>query len=88
MRRFRQAKKVEKIYRKGIDKRARVWYNTEEKEVEQAVLTLPYETRMGRYRKFLLENLGSLTVCSFGKPVLPGRYFFVGGTLLLAQKSY
>ena len=81
-------KKQKNIFTKPIDKSPKGWYNTEEKEVEQAVLTLPYETRMGRYRKFLLENLGSLAVCSFGKPVLPGRYFFVGGTLLLAQKSY
>lgn len=80
--------KAKNIFLKPIDKCPTPWYNTEEKEVEQAVLTLPYMTRMGRYRKFLWENLGSLAVCSFGKPALPGRYFFVGGTLLLAQKNY
>jgi hypothetical protein len=81
-------KKRKNIFAKPIDKTQGGWYNTKEKEVEQAVLTLPYMTRMGRYRKFLWENLDSFAVCSFGKPVLPGRYFFVGGTRLLAQKSY
>jgi hypothetical protein len=33
--------------KKTLDNTLCLWYNTEEKEVEQAVLTLPYETRMG-----------------------------------------
>jgi len=47
----------EKIFlikiQKTLDNFHLPWYNTEEKEVEQAVLTLPYMTRTGRYRKFL-----------------------------------
>ena len=46
-------KKRKNIFAKPIDKTQGGWYNTKEKEVEQAVLTLPYMTRMGRYRKFL-----------------------------------
>jgi hypothetical protein len=48
-----QTKKQKNIFAKPIDKLPKEWYNTEEKEVEQAVLTLPYLSRTGRYRKFL-----------------------------------
>lgn len=44
---FESIEKKKNIFAKPIDKTQSGWYNTEEKEVEQAVLTLPYMTRMG-----------------------------------------
>ena len=43
----KKLKKSKNIFAKPIDNPLPPWYNTEEKEVEQAVLTLPYMTRMG-----------------------------------------
>ncbi|MBR0443117.1 MAG: hypothetical protein IIX15_02130 [Clostridia bacterium] len=45
--------KTKNIFQKGIDKRRTSCYNTEEKEAERAVLTLPHMARTGRYRKYL-----------------------------------
>ena len=44
---FEFIEKKKNIFAKPIDNTLPPWYNTEEKEVEQAVLTLPYMTRMG-----------------------------------------
>ena len=59
-------KKVEKIYRKGIDKRATVWYNTEEKEVEQPFSPGRHERAWVDIENFCGQN-SLRAVCSFGR---------------------
>ena len=84
-----ETKKEKIIFQKSIDKRAKVWYNAEEKEEEQ-----PFSP--GRHERAWvdIENIcgrnsyRAQCVRSEGCIQLPGRYFFIGGALLLAQKSY